>query len=408
MDAFDINIEGTDGVPMVYNTLTRNFSKVSSVMSNNNPLDEKDIEGFRAILKEALLNDPQAVTILPTTNCNARCWYCYEHGIQRCDMTIENAEHVVSFISDYFEKPELTINWFGGEPLLGFDVIRHITTRLKEKGFCLTTCLTTNGSLLNEDMVSFLKDNYTKVNVNITIDGIKEDYADVKKYINIPKELAFDKVIDNVKLLLKYKIFVHFRINFDDINKAEKVYAYLNSELDGVDNASFHVCYAPIWKKESDMEQFRIDAMTNLQYINNGLDINVLANPFMDNILINSVANTKRLGHCVALSKNNMVINADGKLYRCHSLVCDEKYACGNVTTGLDVSALGYLLFEKKHENQCGGCALLPLCSTQCRIRSILYGDETVCNNTKTIVPEIAKMKLRKRQSEKNKIFKNS
>lgn len=404
MAAFDVNIGETNelGGNFVYNALTRSFIKVSSVAENVS-LNEVDIDCFRGVLDEALRKDPQSVTILPTTNCNARCWYCYEHGIRRYDMTIETAEKAASFIKNKFTEPELAINWFGGEPLLGFDIIQHITTKLKEQGYCLSTCVTTNGSMLTEEMVEFFKKSYNKVNVNITVDGINESYAKIKRYTNVPQEIAFEKLIHNIKLLLNNNVFVLLRINFDKLKKAQNVYAYLDNVLGDFDKSCYHICYAPIWKKDSDIEQFKDDAFRYLQYIRDGMDINILANPYMDNILINSVANPKRLGHCVALSKNNIVINADGKLYRCHSLVCDEIYACGDVTSGVDNTALGYQLFEKEHEKHCGGCALLPLCSTQCRVRSILYGEETICNNTKTIVPEIAKMKLEEREKQKNK-----
>lgn len=399
MAAFDINVgEKNNSGTVIYNTLTREFRIESYVGFEETPLGQNDIEHFRELFGESVQNDPQTITVLPTTNCNARCWYCYEYGIPRCDMTIETAELAIRFIKDKFTKPELSINWFGGEPLLSFGIIQYITTKLKKNGYRLSTCVTTNGSLLNGQIIEFFKEYYDKVTVNITVDGIKDDYANVKRYTNIPQDKAFDRVMRNIHLLIEKNIFVLLRINYDDFDRAKAVYNYLVEELGSFDKPRYHIYYAPIWKRECDLKDAEENAKEMIHHIKKGEDINVIADPFLDNVLINSVANPKRLGHCTALSRNKTVINADGRLYRCHSMACDERYACGDVKSGIDTSIIGYTIFEKEYEKECGGCALLPLCSTQCRVRSILYGEDVICHNTKKIVPEIARMKLQKQK----------
>lgn len=397
MASFEINIcDDNNAGTVIYNTLTREFRIEPSAVFAETPLGQDDIDHFREVFVDNIQSDSQTVTILPTTNCNARCWYCYEHGISRCDMTVETAELAIRFIKDKYTKPELTINWFGGEPLLRFDIIQNITTKLKENGYQLSTCVTTNGSLLSGQMVEFLKGYYEKVTVNITIDGIKNDYANVKRYTNISKEKAFDTVIRNIHLLIEKNVFVLLRINYDNFERAKSVYKYLVDELGPFDKPRYHIYYAPIWQRNCSLENAEEEALKTIMLLGEGMDINVLANPFLDNILVNSIANHKRLGHCTALSRNKTVINADGRLYRCHSMACDDKYACGDVMSGIDTRALGYEIFEREHEKECGGCALLPLCSTQCRVRSELYGEEAICQNTKRIVPEIARMKLKR------------
>ncbi len=404
MDVFDIDIcKKNEMESVIYNTLSRQFRVTSPSESLGMISGKIDFERFRTILQDTLQNNPQTVTILPTTNCNARCWYCYEQGILRHDMAQETAEKSISFLVNKFTKPELTLNWFGGEPLLNFNIIQYITIKLNEKGYKLSSCVTTNGSLLNERMVVFFKENYEKISMCITIDDIGEAYADVKNYVDIPRERAFINVINNIKLLVEHKVSVLIRINYEDIEIAKNVHQWLDSFFKDTDRRLFHVYYAPIWNKRK--EQSFDDAKCYLHQISDGMNINVLANPYMDNIVLNSIANEKRLGHCTCMNKNKVVINADGKLYRCHSLVCDEQYACGSVDTGIDTSTQGYTLFEEKIEEKCGGCALLPICSTQCRLRSILYGKETICENTKKIVPEIAKMKLKKRMNTHNRVY---
>ena len=57
-------------------------------------------------------------TILPTTGCNARCFYCYEQGTKPVTMTAETASRVVRYIVAHRGDEEVECRWFGGEPLV--------------------------------------------------------------------------------------------------------------------------------------------------------------------------------------------------------------------------------------------------------------------------------------------------
>lgn len=69
--------------------------------------------------------------ILPTTACNARCWYCYEEGFAKQSMTDECIEAIPGFIGSYMEMvDDVHVTWFGGEPLLGFDAMCKLSDAL--------------------------------------------------------------------------------------------------------------------------------------------------------------------------------------------------------------------------------------------------------------------------------------
>lgn len=53
----------------------------------------------------------KSYTILTTTDCNARCFYCYELGRSRIPMSEQTAHE----IADYISAPKVNIHWFGGE-----------------------------------------------------------------------------------------------------------------------------------------------------------------------------------------------------------------------------------------------------------------------------------------------------
>ena len=56
--------------------------------------------------------------ILPTTGCNARCFYCFEKGTKPVTMTAETASKVVRYIVAHRGDKKVELRWFGGEPLV--------------------------------------------------------------------------------------------------------------------------------------------------------------------------------------------------------------------------------------------------------------------------------------------------
>jgi uncharacterized protein len=102
---------------------------------------------------QAFRSDYLNLIILPTEACNFRCTYCYE--------TFENkkmSRRVVTGIKSLIDRrgtelDELEISWFGGEPLLAFDVVtdicKHAIGAAKAGGFNFSSNMTTNGYFLD-------------------------------------------------------------------------------------------------------------------------------------------------------------------------------------------------------------------------------------------------------------------
>lgn len=67
------------------------------------------------LLGKKLATGHKGYVILPTTACNARCFYCYESGIEFKSMDDAMAEAVVSYFADSKPEGSIAIHWFGGE-----------------------------------------------------------------------------------------------------------------------------------------------------------------------------------------------------------------------------------------------------------------------------------------------------
>lgn len=153
-------------------------------------------------------------TILPSTGCNARCFYCFEKGTNPISMTQETADKVVNYIVAHRGKGSVKIRWFGGEPLINTQVIDRICSDLAAKNIPFKSSMVSNGYLFDESKVQKATVLWQLKKVQITIDGTKETYNKVKNYVYSGVN-AFDRVLNNIQLLTDAGIHVKVRLNVD-------------------------------------------------------------------------------------------------------------------------------------------------------------------------------------------------
>ena len=159
-------------------------------------------------------------TILTTTGCNARCFYCFEKGMKSVSMTAETASKVVRYIMAHRGDEEVKISWFGGEPLVNAKVIDQICTELREQGVPFRSTMISNGYLFDADKVQRAKDLWQLQQVQITLDGTEQTYNRVKDYVYRGVN-AFERVLQNIGLLTAAGIRVNIRLNVDQHNIGE-------------------------------------------------------------------------------------------------------------------------------------------------------------------------------------------
>ena len=111
-------------------------------------------EKLRKPIDDVYLDHPQSFTILTTTKCNARCFYCYEmKSKNKHHMTPETALKAANYIASVAPKGKtINLNWFGGEPLFNMKAIDIITQRIRDLGVNFMTSFTTNGYLFDKDL----------------------------------------------------------------------------------------------------------------------------------------------------------------------------------------------------------------------------------------------------------------
>lgn len=152
-----------------------------------------------AQIASTLSNRIQQLIILPTERCNFRCTYCYE------DFLIGKMKEPVQASIERFldrripELSELSLHWFGGEPLLAKEVVlrlsAHASRLCREHGVSLSGGLTTNAYLLTPELFDELL-TYGQRFFQITFDGWQEGHDAVRKMAN--GRGSFDQIWQNV------------------------------------------------------------------------------------------------------------------------------------------------------------------------------------------------------------------
>ena len=158
----------------------------------------------------------KSYVILPTTACNARCFYCYESGVEFKSMDDAMADAAVDYIVRSKSEGSISITWFGGEPLMGERAIDRICAGLVQNGIEFKSSITTNASLITPQLAEKMREVYKIHHAQITLDGRREEYLKRKAYVNI--ENAYEKVMRSIELLLENGIRVNIRLNVDENN----------------------------------------------------------------------------------------------------------------------------------------------------------------------------------------------
>ena len=162
-------------------------------------------------------------TIFPTTDCNARCFYCFELGRSRVPMTEETAHKVAAYIASHCGGEKVKINWFGGEPLFNKAVIDIICADLREMGIEFSSRAISNGYLFDEETVENAVENWNLKREQITLDGTEAVYNKVKAFI-YRSGSPYQVVMANIGRLLDRGVAVTIRLNMD-MHNAENLLA---------------------------------------------------------------------------------------------------------------------------------------------------------------------------------------
>ena len=277
--------------------------------------------------------------------CNLNCSYCFasqgKYQGERAIMSFEVGKRAFDFlIENSGDRKNLEVDFFGGEPLMNWDVVKQLVAYARSiekehnKNFRFT--LTTNGLLINDEVIDFL--NKEMSNVVLSLDGRKEvhdlfrrDYAGNGSYDRIiPK---FKRLVDarGGKNYYMRGTFTHNNVDFteDIFHMADLGFTELSMEP--------VVCAPsdPCALTEEDLpklfEQYEILAKEMIKRKREGRPF-TFYHYMLD--LKNGPCIYKRITGCGS-GTEYMAVTPWGELFPCHQFVGDPKYSLGNIWDGV-------------------------------------------------------------------------
>lgn len=322
-------------------------------------------------LKRRIRGDSLSLTIAPTLDCNFRCPYCYEKGVEHKYINDETIKDLINF-AEKQKKEKIHVTWYGGEPTLCLKQIRQISEELirlfGEDNYA--AAMVSNGYLLNREVALMLK-KYKVSTVQITLDGPRELH-DSRRIFKDGRG-TFDQIVDNIKNI--YDILnISIRINVDktNINEAEQLIDYLEKSdlldklrfyiapVDDInENTRNHNCFT-----KRDFSKFEIEFYSKFS------KYHVMKPPI------------PTLGICGAISMDSFIIAPDGKLYKCWDEIGLDEYSIGNVKEGVtnQKNYKKWISYDVDDYNKnCNDCKNFPVCFGGCPYQNMKRKGENHC-----------------------------
>jgi uncharacterized protein len=325
----------------------------------------------------------QTLVLNVTSKCNLSCGYCYEYGEDRIVeartkprfMNEDTAKQSVDFMfSEAGDSPQVNLTFFGGETLLNFKMLKSALAYARQRGESLgkqvNASLTTNATLLREEIIDWIVEN--DVGVTVSIDGAREQQDKFRVFSNGMG--SYDLVVPNIKELLRRhrRRPVGARVTLTGQNlDVASIYRHLYEEL-----GFWEVGFAPVttsWQREYAIEDegFR-QLLAGFQ---------TLAADYLDAALagrrhgFSNVRDTLEEIH-KGMSKaypcgaglGLMGVATDGDVALCHRFAGSDTHKLGSVFDGIDHSRQDDFLVKHHIANKtdCATCWARPLCAGGC------------------------------------------
>ena len=346
----------------------------------NSQQNKKDTPVDEATKKHILTN----VVLQISNDCNLNCKYCYgdggSYGRKREFMTFEIAKKGIDYlISNSGNLKEILITFFGGEPLLNFELIKEIISYCSEKEKIYNKkfryCMTTNGTIVNDEIIEYIKK--YKISTMLSMDGGKEIQDCYRCYENGTG--SFEIIKDNIEKFKEARGgFLSARatvckpnMNLVEIRNDLLKLGFTNVIMSNVDTS--HDSPLFIGKKERNEYISNFKKLADV-LINEAKNGDGLKNIFVSETLRALYFKILKIKSCSA-GESGFAIGSDGNIYPCHRFMGMPDYIVGNVYTGIDFSLIDIYSHANVHEKEeCKKCWAKYICGGGCLHTCVAQG----------------------------------
>ena len=321
------------------------YDQVAALKSAGKLFSQDTFEPMAGELKARTSGVVKALCLHVAHTCNLNCCYCFAsqgkyHG-ERALMSYEVGKRALDFlIENSGTRRNLEVDFFGGEPLMNFDVVKKLVAYARsiehEKGKNFRFTLTTNGVLIDDDVIDFA--NREMSNVVLSLDGRKEVHDRYR--VDYAGHGSFDKVVPKFQKLVEARGGKNYYMRGTFTHANPDFLADIQTMLDlGFTELSMEPVVTaaddPVALTEEDrrivMRQY--EDLAKLMVARDRAGKPFTFYHYMID-LKGGPCIYKRISGCGS-GTEYMAVTPWGDLYPCHQFVGDEKYKLGDVWNGV-------------------------------------------------------------------------
>ncbi len=301
-------------------------------------------------LKSRTAGVVKALCLHVAHTCNLNCSYCFasqgKYSGERALMSFEVGKRALDFlIENSGTRHNLEVDFFGGEPLMNFDVVKRLTEYARSiekqhnKNFRFT--LTTNGVLIDDEVIDFA--NREMSNVVLSLDGRKEVHDRFR--VDYAGNGSFDKIVPKFQKLVEARggkgyymrgTFTHHNPDFLEDVKAMLDLGFTELSMEPV------VCAeddpSALTKADIELVMRQYEELAELMKARRKEGKPFTFYHYMID-LTGGPCIYKRISGCGS-GTEYMAVTPWGDLYPCHQFVGDESYRLGSVFEGVTNTAV--------------------------------------------------------------------
>jgi len=354
------------------------YALVEQLKADGQLFAEDTFEDKANVLKEKTAGVVKALCLHIAHTCNLNCSYCFAsqgkyHG-ERAVMSFEVGKRALDFlVENSGSRRNLEVDFFGGEPLMNFDVVKKLVEYArsieKEKGKNFRFTLTTNGLLIDDDVIDFA--NREMSNVVLSLDGRKEVHDRFR--VDYNGAGSYDKIVPKFQKLVEARggknyymrgTFTHHNPDFLEDVKTMLDLGFTELSMEPV------VCEAgdPSELTEADLpivlEQYEKLAELMIERDKAGKPF-TFYHYMID--LEDGPCIYKRISGCGS-GTEYMAVTPWGDLYPCHQFVGEEKFKLGDIFNGVKNTEIQDCFMECNvyARPECRDCWAKLYCSGGC------------------------------------------
>lgn len=312
-----------------------------------------------------------------TDRCNLGCKYCYVKN-RNNTMTKDTLLRCIPKIHQYmqtFKDDTYSISYFGGEPLMNFDLIKFAYEIFSRDPKCKYQTIISNGTLVNYEIYSWIKSH--NIGFSWSFDGLNSNSS--RPLLPIKENNDIKNVIDIFKRYKKELLDIsgysaHVMIYPENVQDVCKNFEYLLSEWD-LKNIGFTLVRDDVWNNssinilKSEIKKLRL---LYTKILKNNLTNNISIGLFDNwiNEIYLGLKGLKFTNMCFA-GCNGLGISPDGEVYGCQRFASNKQFKLSEYDLGNIAKNVNQESYEK-----CKSCDIRKFCRSLCKY-SIIKNNNT-------------------------------